>query len=148
MIVILKTILILNKLFYFQAMTNTILSPTIKNVSIVHLDWLHRYPKHFKEPCSPSVCRLRIVVSVELEDGVVIAGHQAVILRGDISGHYTSIILRSYSSKGTVNISPGLGSQASSISEFQALSRTVNVLQLPIFIQNICNDLMIFLCSL
>ena len=121
-------------------MTNTILSPTIKNVGIVHLDWLHRYSKHFKEPSSPSVYRVLIVVSVELEDGVVIACHQAVILRGDKSGHSTkSIILISYSSIDTVNISPGLRGQVR-ISELQAGSRTVNILQLPIYIQNICKQ--------
>ena len=108
-------------------MTNKILSPTIKNVGIVHLDWLHRYSKHFKEPSSPSVYRILIVVSVELEDGIVIAGHEAVILRGDKSGHYTIIIHTRYSSIGTVNISPGLRGQVR-ISELQAGSRTVNVL--------------------
>ena len=75
----------------------------------------------------------------KLEDGVVITGHQAVILRGDKSGHYTIIIHTRYSSIGTVNISPGLRGQVR-ISELQAGSRTVNVLQLSIGIQNICEQ--------
>ena len=82
-------------------------SPTIENVGICHLDWVHGHPKHLKKPSSASIHRLLVVVSVEQEHRVVITSHQTVILRGDecCYGSTQSIIFLRDPSMETVNVS-------------------------------------------